>query len=152
MSRWILAQGTMQRKTELLRQMGSHFERPEPGLYWKIPVVIFLLALACVLLWVLYELQRRRQEKVHAPQPMRLFFQVMWEIGVGIGDLWHLFRLARRLQLEQPAALLICPGYFDKAVADDCADPQGRILRPARRRRLLAVRAALFGRDVPATP
>jgi len=147
MNRWILAQDTVQRKTEVLRQMGSRFEQSDPGLYWKIPVVFFLLVVACVLLWVLYELQRRRQEKVHAPQPMRLFLKVMWQIDMAVSDIWHLFRLARRLQLEHPAALLVSPGYFDKAVADDCADPQGRVIHPARRRRLLAVRASLFGSD-----
>jgi hypothetical protein len=149
MSRWILAQNTMQRKTELLRQMGSRFEQSDPDLYWKIPVVIFLLVLACVLLWVLYELQRRREEKRQVPQPMRLFLKLMRRIELTIPDIWQIWRLARRLQLEQPAALLISPGYFDKAVADDCADPQGRILYPARRRRLLAVRSTLFGSVAP---
>lgn len=149
MSRWILAQQSVDRKLHLVRQMGSRFEQPDPDLYWKIPVVILLFAATGLLLWVLYQLQRRRQEKEVSPRPMRLFVRTMRMLGVSVPDIWQLWRLARRLKLRHPTALLISPLYFDHVVNKDCSHAQGQSVRPDRHRRLMAVRTTLFGADNP---
>ncbi len=146
----ILAQQTMEEKIAILRQMGSRFEAPDPGIWWKIPVVLCLFAATLFLVWMLYKLQRRRQEREVTPQPRRLFLRAMREIGLPAPDAWQLWRLAKRVRLPHPTAMLVSARYFDRIVDQDCRDPKGALIHPVRRRRLMAIRPAIFGREVPA--
>ncbi len=150
MTTWILAQQTMEEKIAILRQMGSRFEDPDPHLWWKIPSVLCLFVAAILLVWMLYTVQRRRQEREVAPQPRRLFLRAMREIGLSASDVWHLWRLAGRTRIHHPTAMLISARYFDQVVAQDCCDQKGQLVHAARRRRLMAIRPAIFGPEAPA--
>ena len=150
MTSWVLAEQTMQDKIAIFRQMGSRFEETDPNLHWKIPVVILLFMLAILLAWILYALQSRRQGTDQSPRPLRLYFRAMRELGIAGPDIWQLWRLAKRLHLKHPTALLISPQYFDQAATTDCCDKSGRIVSRSRHQRLMAIRAVIFGPDVPA--
>lgn len=147
MNLFVLAQQVMQDKSEILRGMGSRFEQPDPNLYWKIPLVILLFTAAILLTWFLYRLQRRRQGLDQSPQPIRLYLRAMRELGLPGPDLWYLYRLAKRLSLPHPTALLVSAQYYDHILAADCCDKAGKVLNRARHQRLTAIRAILFGRD-----
>ncbi len=147
MNLFVLAQQMMQDKSEILRGMGSRFEQPDPNLYWKIPLVMLLFTGAIFLTWFLYRLQRRRQGVDQSPQPMRLYLRAMRELGLPGPDLWYLYRLAKRLSLPHPTALLVSVQYYDYILAADCCDKAGKVLNRARHKRLTAIRTILFGRS-----
>lgn len=145
----LLAQTTMEEKIAIFRQMGSRLQEPDPDTSWKTLVVILLLALTVLLTWVLYSLQRRWQNQIASPQPMRLYLRTLRMLGVPTPDIWRLWLLARRLQIRHPTALLISSALFDKAVADDCCNDHGQVIRPVRRHRLMTIRAMLFSQTMP---
>jgi len=145
----LLAQTTMEEKIAIFRQMGSRLQQPDPNTFWKTMVVVVLLVLAVLLTWLLFNLQRRWQNQIASPQPMRLYVRTLLMLGIPAPDIWRLWLLAKRLQIHHPTALAISSVLFDKAVADDCCDDHGQVIHPARRQRLLAIRAALFGQGMP---
>jgi len=142
MTRSILAQNTLTAR-QMLDRMGSPFREPDPDLWWKIPLVLGLLAVALLLVWVLAYLERRRAENDHSPQPMHLFLEALAVMRLGWVDRWVMWRLARGLRLPHPAALLIASSYFDQAVTQYCRDRTFH--GDALRRRFAAIRRRLFG-------
>jgi hypothetical protein len=145
----LLAQTTMEEKIAIFRQMGSRLQEPDPSTSWKVLVVALLLILTALLTWVLYNLQRRWQNQFASPQPMRLYLRTLRILGVPTPDICRLWLLARRMQIRHPTALLISSAFFDKAVTDDCCDDHGQVIRPARRQRLMTIRAMLFSQSMP---
>jgi len=101
----------------MVNRMGSAFRESDPDLWWKIPLVLALLAVALALVWLLACLEKRKAQHHHHPQPMRLYLDAMSAIRVGWIHRWHMWRLARALKLPHPLALLISPACFDEAVA-----------------------------------
>ena len=104
----ILARTTSSR-TEVLRQMRSQFGESDPELWWKIPLVLGLLVFALLLVWVLARRERRRARQQVRPQPMRLYLSSLIKLKVPWGHIFHLWRLARALELKHPTVLLISP-------------------------------------------
>lgn len=147
----LLAQTTMEEKIAIFRQMGSRLQQPDPNTFWKTMVVVVLLVLAVLLTWLLFNLQRRWQNQIASPQPMRLYVRTLLMLGIPAPDIWRLWLLARRMRVRHPTALLVSSALFDKAVADDCCDDRGRVIYPARRQRLLTIRATLFRQSMPST-
>ncbi len=111
----LLAQASP-RQRAAIESMRSHFEESDPELYWKIPVVAFLLLVAISLVVLLGYLELRRQRRENKPQPIRLYLWCLAKLQVPWPDILRLYRLARALRLSHPTALLISPRLYDAAV------------------------------------
>lgn len=137
----ILARTTSSR-TEVLRHMRSQFGESDPDLWWKIPFVLTLLIIALLLVFVLARIDRRRNQQLVKPQPMKLYLSSLIKLHFPWRDILQLWRLARALQLDHPTVLLISPAKYDESVSQYCA--AGRLSRVGTQRRFLAIRHKLF--------
>ena len=83
-------------------------------------------------------LEQNRLEAAKA-QPFTLFMRVQAALTFPLIDRWQMWRLARALRLPHPAAILISPVLFDRAVAK-------YMPRPSQQIRFAAIRERLFGK------
>jgi hypothetical protein len=125
------------------RAMQTQFKQPNPGVY-----VSILVALAAVgAIFLLVKLLARWQDKqseARRSQPWSLFNRLQSQLGLPLLDRLYLWRLARAIRLDHPAAMLISPQYFDVAVERFL---KGRSV--SKHARYTAIRERLF-RGVPA--
>lgn len=109
-------------KTRMFQEMHLRFVKPEAGISWKVPLVLGLLLVALILAMVLARMERRRVLTYHKPKPMRLYLRCLRGLQIGWWDIWHMWRLARRLQVDHPTALLISAPLYDNAVERYCQE------------------------------
>ncbi|GMV98113.1 MAG: hypothetical protein HRF43_01940 [Phycisphaerae bacterium] len=103
-----------------LRSMHQQFANPNPDLWWQILVGVLLVG-GVVGLVLLFGFWQRRKKCAGATAPLGLYRHVLLHLGLPAGDVWRMWRLAKALHVAHPAALLISPALFDRAVAGYCA-------------------------------
>lgn len=140
-----LAQFTTLNKKEAFQQFSRQFQETDPLIWVKTATVLILLAVAAVLVWILMRLQRPGNLGQRKPRPMRLYLASLIRMKMPVGDMVRLWRMARRLRIAHPAAILISAMMYDDAVAQYCTDSRGRVIRRRSLNRLTAVREILFG-------
>ena len=149
MMAWILARSTSSR-TEVFRHMRSQFGEADPELWWKIPFVLTLLAIALLLLAILARNERKRLQQQTTPQPIKLYLGSLIKLKIPWRDIFHLWRLARALKLKHPTVLLISAAKYDDAVTQYCAD--GRQSHANTYKRFTTIRNTLFSTDSITAP
>jgi len=146
MTAWILAVNTSNR-TEVFRQMRTQFGEADPGLWWKVPFVLVLLAIALLLVFILARIERNRMQQHVTPQPMKLYLSALIKLKIAWQDIFQLWKLAYALNLEHPAVLLISEASYNDALTRYCEDGNRR--RANAHKRLIAIRDMLFGINIP---
>ena len=137
----ILARTTMTGR-QMLDHMGSNFRETDPGLWWRIPLVLSLLIVAILLVWLLATMERRSSERQNHAQPIRLYLACLFKLRAGWLNIWWMWRLAQTLKLADPVVLLISPTMFDDAVGQYCNET--RWYNAGLRTRFSALRRRLF--------
>lgn len=138
----ILAQKALPR-VEHLRAIHEKFNQPEPQIAWRMFAVFILLGIAVFLIWVLGQLQRRKSRPAK-PQPMSLYLRVLSKLGIPLTDRWRLWWLAKALNIDHPATLLISEKMYDSAVARYCKSRGWFLDRGRAKTRFKAIRFRLF--------
>jgi hypothetical protein len=91
------------------------FSRSDPTIMITVVTVIGLICLGMLIAAMWQRIREWRMEPARR-QPMALFRRLQRQLGLRWMDRWRLWRLARRLQLPHPSALLISELYFDQCV------------------------------------
>jgi hypothetical protein len=80
-------------------------------------ILLFALMVVCIiaLMWMIARIQQARSRPARA-QPMNLYLRLQRRLHLPLWTRFRLWRLARQLNIEHPAALLISEQLFDEAV------------------------------------
>ncbi len=106
-----------------------------------LPILLLFAAMPLVL-WLVYRLQRRRQDEA-VRRPLMLLWELSGKAPLGLRDRLLLLHVARRTAQRDPAAMLFSANVYDRWTD---LWTQGRAGRSATR--LTTIRERLFGRRV----
>lgn len=103
------------RQRQSLQHAHEWFSRDDPTILITVLSVlgVILIGLVVAALWQRMQDWRLEPER---RRPMRLFRRLQRHLGLRWIDRWRLWRLAWRLELPHPAALLISALYFDQCL------------------------------------
>jgi hypothetical protein len=129
-------------RRESLTHAQEWFTRDNPLIIKQIAGVFIVVGMVILLVWLLTKWQSRLQAR--GCNPMRLYLKMQARLGLSWSDRWRLWRLARRLKLEHPTAVLISAPLFDEAVSRYRQEGGRAANNSATVKALAAVRARLF--------
>ena len=129
---------TLSWREQQLESMHEQFISTDPWIYIRLGVGLAAVLAIFLLVKFTAFIQQRRLEAAKA-QPFTLFMRVQAALTFPLIDRWQMWRLARALRLPHPAAILISPVLFDRAVAK-------YMPRPSQQIRFAAIRERLFGK------
>lgn len=102
-------------RDERFRALYDTFSKHDSGAAWSIVLTLLLVA-AFLAVLVLAAFWQRRTRNEPTARPLGLLWELAGRAALAWYDRVLLLRLARRLRLEAPAAMLLSTKYFDGAV------------------------------------
>jgi hypothetical protein len=104
-------------REQQFQSMHEHFNSTDPWIFIRLSAGLAAVLIIFLLIKLTSYLQHRRLEVATKAQPFALFMKVQVALALPAMDRWRMWRMARALRLTHPAAVLISPVLFDRAVA-----------------------------------
>jgi len=110
----ILAQ-SLTRSPEHFKAVQQRFVHSQPEIFSNVLLFFLAAGVLVLVMWLYARVQQAHSRPIRA-HPMGLYLHLMRQLHISLWARYCLWSLARKLKIEQPAALLISSDLFDDAV------------------------------------